>query len=395
MTWLSKALQPLPPLPSWVRRLIRPLYFACAIPFALIVVVDAVSSEMITLGPGLVDHAVGPWDRLLALLHKVEAPWWWILLPALGAVLAWNGLIFYRSGRTEDDDALNPRQTLTFLLLNAVLATLLGLSIALLGGISAISGRGFTAGFEIVRGMTETASGWLSHIPTLVELPYPLPLFASMLAVDFFHYWFHRLGHTWRPFWLLWHRPHHLTPYLTIPTTQPVFAAVPLFVVLSIPFQLAIGLGAKLFHPETMIAEALLLRCVGQIATIGSHSSATYALFANSRCLRALGWFYGEGPYHYVHHSSLPEHALVNLGATPMMFWDRIFGTYTSPPPTRPPIGIAGQPPLHSNPLRLALAGILTLAYELRHNPGLGVRLRILFGSARFLPPITKDFILE
>jgi hypothetical protein len=46
------------------------------------------------------------------------------------------------------------------------------------------------------------------------------------------------------------------------------------------------------------------------------------------------------------------------------------------------------------NPLRLGLAGLLQLGYELRHNRGFVSRLRILFGSSNFAPTQTKDYVL-
>jgi hypothetical protein len=44
------------------------------------------------------------------------------------------------------------------------------------------------------------------------------------------------------------------------------------------------------------------------------------------------------------------------------------------------------------NPVRLALAGLLQLGYELRHNRGIVTRLRVLFGSSNFAPAHTKDY---
>jgi hypothetical protein len=57
-------------------------------------------------------------------------------------------------------------------------------------------------------------------------------------------------------------------------------------------------------------------------------------------------------------------------------------------------VGLDGSPRLHLNPLRLGLAGLLQLGYELRHNRGFVSRLRILFGSSNFAPTQTKDYVL-
>jgi hypothetical protein len=56
-------------------------------------------------------------------------------------------------------------------------------------------------------------------------------------------------------------------------------------------------------------------------------------------------------------------------------------------------VGLTGSPRLHLNPLRLGLAGLLQLGYELRRNRGLVARLRVLFGSSNFAPAQTKDYV--
>ena len=371
---------------------LRAGYAVFAVAFALTVVVDAFAHETVMLGPGLVDEAGGALARLEGQLAGVSPRWVAAMLPLAAFVLAWNGIMLYRGFSLAQ--GLPRRQIVSFFLLTVVLTLMLYLGLALAGTASAATGRGFFFGFALVRHYTEWCTTLVARVPTLVQLPYPLPLVVSIALVDLFHYWFHRLGHTWRPFWLLWHRPHHMPAYLTIPTTQPVVAAFPLFFLLSVPFQLGVGVCAKLFHSDAMIAEALLFRMMGQIVLIGSHNTALYTTFWRSRPLRALSAFFGDGPYHYMHHSSLPGHSLINLGGPLFMLWDRVFGTYVSPTETPPPIGLQGSPRLHLNPLRLALAGLLQLWYELRHNRGILARLRVLFGGSNFAPARTKDYAL-
>ena len=370
---------------------IRASYAVFAVGFSLIVVVDAFAHETITLGPGLIDETGGVLTRLQSQLAGVSP----VVLAAtflLSAfVLGWNGLMVYRGFSLAE--GLPRRLIVSFVLLNVFQVLMLYAGLTLAGTASAALGRSFFSGFELVRYYTIGCNAVVARVPTLMHLPYPLPLVASVALVDLFHYWFHRLGHTWRPFWLLWHRPHHMPAYLTIPTTQPVFVAFPLFFLLSVPFQLGVGVCAKLFYSDAMIAEALLLRMVGQIVLVGSHNTALYTTFWQSRPLRVLSAFFGEGPYHYMHHSVLPGHSLVNLGGPLFMLWDRVFGTYVSPTETRPPVGLQGSPRLHLNPLRLGLAGLLQLGYELRHNSGFVTRLRILFGSSNFAPAHSKDYV--
>ena len=371
---------------------IRAGYAVFAVVFSLTVVVDAFAHETVMLGLGLVDEAGNVLTRLQSQLGGVSPHWLAVMLPLSGFVLAWNGLMLYRGFSLSQ--GLPRRQIVSFFLLTAVVSLMLYVGLAIAGAVSAAMGYDFFSGFSLVRHYTIWSRAVVARVPTLVHLPYPLPLLASIALVDLFQYWFHRLGHTWRPFWLLWHRPHHMPPYLTIPTTQPVFAAFPLFVLVSVPFQIGVGVCAKLFYSESMIAEALLVRMIGQIALIGSHNTALYGTFWRSRPLRVLSAFFGEGPYHYMHHSALPGHSLINIGGPLFMLWDRVFGTYVAPTATPPPVGLGGSPRLHLNPLRLGLAGLLQLGYELRHNRGIITRLRVLFGSSNFVPAQTKDYAL-
>jgi hypothetical protein len=56
---------------------------------------------------------------------------------------------------------------------------------------------------------------------------------------------------------------------------------------------------------------------------------------------------------------------------------------------------LQGSPRLHLNPLRLGLAGLWQLGYELRHNRGIVTRLRVLFGSSNFAPAQSRDYVLR
>ncbi|HJX65389.1 MAG TPA: sterol desaturase family protein, partial [Polyangia bacterium] len=335
--------EPAEPRAGW-EPWIRAGYVVFAIAFSLTVVVDAFAHETVMLGLGLVDESGGALTRLESQLAGVSLRWLAVMVPLSAFVLAWNGVMLYRGFALAK--ALPRRQIVSFFLLTIIVSLMLYLGLALAGAVSAAMGHGFFFGFSLVRHYTIWCRALVARVPTLMNLPYPLPLFASMALVDLFQYWFHRLGHTWRPFWLLWHRPHHMPPFLTVPTTQPVFAAFPLFILLSVPFQLGVGICAKLFYSDTMIAEALLVRMIGQIVLIGSHNTALYSTFWKSRTLRALGAFFGDGPYHYMHHSALPGHSLINLGGPPLMLWDRVFGTYVPPTQTPPPVGLQGSPRL-------------------------------------------------
>lgn len=388
--------------PAW-QPWVQGFYAVFGIFFPLFIVLAAFFHDNITLGPGLADEpqplAMLALDQLSTIAERGQRWFLWIFVPLGVFALCFNGLMVYR-GYTHFERELGRklplRDVATFSLLQTAGVALLIVSLAICGAIAAANGGSFAEGFGIVRRMTEYSQGVVARIPTLIELPYPLPLFASIIALDFFYYWFHRLGHTWRPFWLLWHRPHHLTPHLSVPTTQPVFAAAPLFLLVAIPFQVATGAIAKVFGPDSMVMEALLFRAVGQIPAIYAHNSAHYYRFQKNALLRFLGNLHGGGNYHYIHHSALPQHTLCNLGGTAMFYcWDRLFGTYHTPPTRQPPVGLTNSPAIHMNPLRLALAGMLQLGYELRMNDGWRERVRILLGPSSYTPPVTRDFAIK
>ena len=238
------------------------------------------------LGLGLVDEGGTALTRLESQFAGVSPSWLAVMLPLSAFVLAWNGIMLYRGFSLAQ--SLSRRQVVSFFLLNGLLALMFYVGLAIAGVLSAAAGSGFLFGFALVRHYTQWCSAMLARVPTPVRLPYPLPLVASIALVDLFQYWFHRLGHTWRPFWLLWHRPHHMPSYLTIPTTQPAFAAFPLFPLVSVPFQLGIGVCARLFYSDTMIAEALLVRMIGQIVLSARTTPPCTRLFGEiERCARS------------------------------------------------------------------------------------------------------------
>lgn len=179
-----------------------------------------------------------------------------------------------------------------------------------------------------------------------------------------------------------------------MPTTQPVFVAAPLFLLVAVPLQLLVGLSTQLFNPEPMIVEALILRLFNHSLGIYSHCEAYYAQMQHNRWLRRLSAFFGIGNYHYIHHSAKREHSLINLGNFGWMLWDRVFGTFVEPPDVPPPTGLTNNPPLYPNPLRLALAGVLQIGYELAHNP-LKLWPRILFADSWYTPPVSQDFAIR
>lgn len=406
-SWLAQLFDAELPAPASINdgrwRLAWKIFLAVfAVQFSCFVVIDAIFNHNIMMGPGLVDTGQSAFNWALQTLSPMLEQRQFLFIGTVSvlclAAMLINSLVTYRGFTRYRDHQGRPfplHVMQTFLLLNGVMVGMMVLMLALCGIAAWLLGYSFADGMAVIRWMTQLSHSVVAQVPTLIHLPYPLPLFAAMLAVDFFLYWFHRLGHTRRSMWLLWHRPHHMTPVLIHPTTQPVFAAFPLFLLFSVPFQLMVGVLAKIFGPETMIMEAILLRAFLQCFAPYAHNSAYYHWFAKSRFRMLIGKTFGLGNYHYMHHSALPGHEAINLGGNLYYFWDRLFGTYVEPSKEKPPVGLTGQPELHMNPLRLALSGLAQLLYEWRHNPDWKTRAKILLGSSGWTPPVTKDYAIK
>lgn len=376
-----------------------------AIGFATVVTVGAIFHHGIMAGPGFFDdgvssHAVAA--QTLAAIAQLQPRqsvlFFYVFLPLLLLLIVQNALVCHRSYsrfREVAGSDYSLRELAVFWGLNSTIVALLMLALALCALVWWLCGGNPADGWSVLRHITLFCQRMLAAVPTLVELPYPLPLIATILGVDLAAYWLHRLAHTRRLLWLLLHRPHHMTPNLMMAATQPVYAAAPLFLLYALPLQLLLGVSTKLFAPEPMIMEALLLRTACRGVDIYSHCAVYYEWSRENRPVRWLSAFFGVGSYHYFHHSAGREHTCINLGNWFFMCWDRVFGTYVEPPAQRPPTGLTGQPPLHMNPLRLALSGMLQIGYEWRRNPAWKTRWRIVCGTTAYTPPVSRDFAVH
>ncbi|MFT6164113.1 MAG: sterol desaturase/sphingolipid hydroxylase (fatty acid hydroxylase superfamily) [Zhongshania aliphaticivorans] len=290
-----------------------------------------------------------------------------------------------------------------FLLCNMLATAAIPAVLFALAILGSLAGVGFSAGWHWIELNVSLAEQLvMHHIPTLIDAPAPLAVVCIAVIAGFFHYWFHRLGHHSRLLWLLFHRPHHMTPGLVQSTTLAVFSALPLFVFLVLPYNLVLGACTKLFSSEPLYTEVIIYNALILIPEIFGHQTALYRRASRSRIIRVASFITGGGVYHYMHHSSEPEHCgrsgavnLVNLGGGPMFIWDIIFGTYCPLSATTPRVGLSGQPRLHMNPLRLALAGIMQLSKELMINPSWTDKWHIVAGSSAYQPPRSLDYAIR
>jgi len=236
----------------------------------------------------------------------------------------------------------------------------------------------------------------INRIPTLIELPYFVALIASHVLMSLVGYAWHRLSHESRLLWLLAHRPHHVSTTLCSATVFEADPKFPLGLAWNIlMFGIIGGTISKLISGEFYFVELMMIQMVVGTLEIHNHVSAYYeACMKNKPLLFVMQAVGGQGPYHYVHHSSAPEDTIVNIGGGYFLLWDRIFGTFKNPPEKKPPIGLTNQPEIYFNPFNLALSGLLQILFELKHNP-LSLWPNILLGSVYYVPPLTKRFLFK
>lgn len=289
----------------------------------------------------------------------------------------------------------------TYLGFNALLVFGMMMVGFLLAVMAVLLGYSFGSGFDFLKSVVILADELIhNHIPTVVDLPRPIAFAAMVLLTSFFHYWTHRLAHSFRILWLLLHRPHHWQEVLNESLTTGVIVAFPVGFLMMLPVAFIFAGISKLFSATPLYMETILLSSFMAIAAVSAHHTALYHLGIQHKWLGHFMMIFGGGPHHYTHHSSAPVHSryntnFVNLASFPAYLWDRIFGTYATPPAERPPIGLYGQPPIYLNPLRLLLAGILQIGYEWKNNKDFKTRVKILFGGSDYVPPISKDYAIK
>ena len=226
-----------------------------------------------------------------------------------------------------------------------------------------------------------------THIPTYIELPYLIAIPVIFICADFPIYVAHYLTHKSRFLWLVVHRSHHSPAYLTPFGNGPVFA---FGLLIAIPYFLATLALSKLIYTEPLVLEVMVIQLVYAVTEKFNHTSAFYDFSSRHRWLFS---FFGNGPYHYTHHSAREGEEIVNIANICFNFWDRVFGTFKKPEATKPPVGLTHQPEIVLNPFRLYLGGIATILYELKHNSPRHW-FKILFGSVYYTPPKSKDFLI-
>ncbi len=290
----------------------------------------------------------------------------------------------------------------TYFSLNAV-CTVGIFTIHLLQGLTApLFGFDFMTGLLAFDNLLKTLKAWAMQVPTVLDLPAWLAFFVLQMVGGFFHYWFHRLAHESRLLWLLFHRSHHMTPELIQPSTQAVFNAFPFFLFAAVPYVVIFSFIGKLITAESLVMYLVFYKIFSAFANLWSHQTALYSWAQGQWWIRVLSTITSEGVYHYLHHSAEASHNqkrgnLINIGGGLCFIWDRVFGTYVPVSGHRPRVGLQNMATeaMTTNPIRLALAGIGQILFELNHNRDLKSWAMILCGPSSYMPKNTKDYVLK
>lgn len=388
----------------------RPLFGLYMAGFAVVYAITFLASlHFVFLGPGLGDefsirYLLGLFADLAAWADRTGDRVWLYTVGALlvfstgfRAWIVYRGYAEYRAGTGRE---LPLRDIVVFTLANLLNIAFLPLALLLLAGLAALSGFPPADGLHALAHIAAFANQLVMRVPTLVALPGWLALVCTVFAWTFVHYWMHRWSHTRRAMWLVLHRPHHMTPHLTYATVMPVVMSFPFALLMALPYLFVFSAIGKLFAPEPLYKELIVLHLVIYIGEIYGHSPALYERGIRNPLVRWLGFAYTQGVYHVLHHSSAVDaerktnNNTVNIGPGPFCCWDMLFGTYQPLIDRVPPIGLHGNPDLHMNPLRLLVAGVAQLVYEIWKNPP-RTWVKIVLGPSTYTPPVSRDFLLR
>jgi len=253
-----------------------------------------------------------------------------------------------------------------------------------------ITGDLITDGSFFVTIEDQLTNFYNEKVPTIIDMPYVLAIFCTIIFTDLPGYFLHWLTHKSRFLWYVVHRSHHTAEIMHPMGTGPVYG---FSFVLHFPRFLITLMVSKFVYHEPLVLEMFIFYFFNVLTEKFNHASPFYQFAYNNKVVRFLSAFYGNGVYHYTHHSAKKGEECVNISGFCFNFWDRLFGTYLKPKKEKPLVGLTNQPNILLNPFILYLGGILTIVYELRHN-AISYWFRILFGGVSYIPPNTKDYLI-
>lgn len=193
--------------------------------------------------------------------------------------------------------------------------TLHGLSNIFIALFNALLIRFLLAGFILF--CTLWANKYFSGFLTYIKFSFVWRLIISFVFLDILTYFWHRINHQVRFFWLF-HRSHHndtdmdATTALRFHPCEIVFS-----VFFKLPFLILMGIP---------LTEILIYEIILNISVIFHHSNWSFQGSTDSLLRRII-----VTPYmHRYHHSANMKESSSNYSSV-FSFWDRIFGTYTRP----------------------------------------------------------------
>jgi len=194
-------------------------------------------------------------------------------------------------------------------------------------------------------------------------------LFGLFLGLEFFYYWMHRASHTVRWLWAT-HSVHHS------PTKLNFTAGIRLgwTGLISGNFLFFLPLAWLGFHPLAVIAMLAL--------------NLFYQFFLHTELAPRLGpleWVLNTPRHHSVHHASNGSCLDKNFGGI-LIIYDRLFGTFATPPENEPLRYGLTEPLRSQNPLHIVFREWLQMARDLRHARSARDAWRTLFGAPGALP---------
>jgi sterol desaturase/sphingolipid hydroxylase (fatty acid hydroxylase superfamily) len=200
-----------------------------------------------------------------------------------------------------------------------------------------------------------------------IDLTLPLAWAALFLLVEFVYYWHHRASHTVRWLWAT-HSVHHS------PTRFNLTAGIRLGWTASISghFLFYVPLALIGFHPLAIAA------------VLGANLA--YQFFIHSELVPRLGpleWILNTPTHHRVHHACNETCLDKNYGGTLIVF-DKLFGTFATPPEDEPlRYGLVGRAPSH-NPVKIVFGEWASMIHDLRAaKSGWAEWMSIVFGPPR------------
>ncbi len=321
-------------------------------------------------------------------------PYIWLTL-AIGCVLIRFSIIissYFKSKRKLGDTAFNEYLLTYFVAFVISLSTGI-LFLYLVYAILMVFGIKLNYGIDVFNNILVYIKAEVNaNVSSVFQVHnYWLALLLTIVFSGLPGYFVHWLTHKFRIFWLFLHRSHHAPQFLHPMGSPPGFSFT---FFLTIPSGLVSIIVSKIIYTEPLVMEMILWNTMAYWLEIFNHSIVHYPV-ANGFVLRNLGaLFNGNGVFHLMHHSAKETDQTINLGGGPFLIWDRIFGTYKKPYDEAPPVGLTKMPKMKLNPFRIIFSGIAQMAYELKMNKNWLTRLKIIFGSIYYVPPITKDFLV-